>query len=64
MRGGPLGDVQKGLKAGHVRAHIVSPFQDLQADEIHKGLGLLAAKYHDLVAEVVHKEKAHYCAGA
>jgi hypothetical protein len=38
-----LGGVQEGLEAGHVRAHIVSPFQDLRAEVIHEGLGVPAA---------------------
>ena len=43
MRGGSLGGVQEGREAGHVRAHIVSPFPDLRAEGIHEGLGLPAA---------------------
>jgi hypothetical protein len=53
-----LGGVQKGLKAGPVHAHIVSPFKDLQADVSHEGLGLPVAKYHDLANGGVHEEKA------
>ena len=52
-------DIEKGVEAGHVTAHVTGPFQDLGADVDKEGVGGPSSEYHDFGGGDVGKEESH-----
>ena len=53
------GNVDEAIDLGHVRTHVVSPFEDLGSDVHQKGVGGPPAEDHDAGGAMVHKKESH-----
>ena len=57
--GGANANIEEGVEAGHVMAHVAGPFKDLGTDVDQEDIRVPAAKNHDIGCEEVGQEEGH-----